>query len=252
MPDTKDKPKPNKAQKFFFDQNFFDDDYEEEIIEEEPPLPMFSEQELESARKESYDRGRREAMAEAQASREKHIADLVGTISQSFQTLFAAESERQACYEAEAVAVARTIFAKLFPALNDRHGLDETAAMIETTLNRLKDELEIIIEVHPDYKDDITARLETIDHEFRKTNIITVTGNDTLGPGDCRMRWHDGGAQRDISGLTEEIYRQLEHMLADKPLLQDNKEEENANIESESSDQAQEDGVDNTTNGEDQ
>ena len=80
MIDTKDK-KTRKAEKFFFDVNHFDDDFEEEIEEEEPPPPVFSEDELTAAKDAAYRRGRQEALAEAEASREKQIATLIGVIN---------------------------------------------------------------------------------------------------------------------------------------------------------------------------
>ena len=225
MSDTKEKTRPQKPQKFFFDQNCFDDDYVEEIIPEEPPPPTFSEDELEAARREGYDRGRREATAEAQASREKHIATLLETISNHFQTLFTAEAQRAALYEAEAVALARAIFVKLFPALNERGGLSEIEAVIDKVLENQPQQHEIVIEVHPDYADSIEQRLDALRVLLPNGAQISVTGRDNLGPGDCRMLWDHGGGGRDATSLAQEIHSQLEHMLADRPVLHDNGEE---------------------------
>lgn len=254
MADTKEKTRPQKPQKFFFDQNCFDDDFEEEVIEEEPPPPVFNEEELAAAKDESYKRGRAEALAEAEASREKHIATLLGTIEKHFQTLFNAEQLRASQYENEAVLVTRTIFEKLFPALNEKEGLNEIESVIISVLEKQREQHDIVIEVHPDYTDSIDARLEKIKPTLSPHSKITVAPAESLGPGDCQMRWNDGGAHRDITSLTEEIHRQLEHMLADKPTLQDNKEE--IAVEDEADNQNDDvppvtDTEDNTTNGDD-
>lgn len=217
------KTKIGNPKKFLFDQNCFDEDFEEEVIVEEPPPPTFSEQELEAARKEGYDRGRADGQAEAAASRQKQVAALLGTISSSFKTLFEAEALRNDQYEGEAVVVAHTIFARLFPALNKKFGLDEVEEVIDRVLKGQKDAPEIIIEVNEAFRDAIQERLETLAPDMPASGKITVTGKADLGPGDCRMRWNNGGAARDISSLAEEIHKQLEHILADKPSLQDNR-----------------------------
>lgn len=222
MNDTKEKAENRRAQKFLFDLNCFDDGYVEEVIPEEPPPPTFSEEELAEAERAAHERGRREALAEAAASREKHVADLLGTISRSFSSLFGAEAERAARYETEAVIVARAVFSRLFPALNARHGLEEVASMIAGAMENRRGGGEIVLEIHPDYRGDIEKRLESVRQAQRSTDIITLRGDDTLGPGDCRMRWEDGGAARDVGALAEEIGVILEQLLAGKPSLQDN------------------------------
>lgn len=214
--------KTRKPQKFLFDMNCFDEGYVEEVIPEEPPPPVFSGQELDAARKEGYERGRREALAEAQASREKHIADLVATIGKNFKTLFEAEAARESRFEREAVELARTIFSRLFPVLNERHGPNEAEEVIAAVLEGRKEAQEIIIEVHPDYSDSIAKRLEGAAGALRSGAKISVSASESLGPGDCRMRWHDGGARRDATGIAEEIHRQLEQLLAARAALKDN------------------------------
>ncbi len=248
MTETKKKTVPRKAQKFFFDVNHFDDDFEEEVIFEEPPPPVFSEEELAAAKEAAFNQGREEALAEAKASRGKYVADLLGTVTAHFQTLFAAEQLRATQYEGEAVLLAHAIFEKLFPTLNRKQGLNEIETMITTVLNNQRNQQEIIVEVHPDYSDSIQKLLETLTGTLQDSGKITVRGNDKLGPGDCRMVWDDGGAGRDVTKISEEIHRQLEHMLADKPTLQDNRGQDSIKEEEE----PQQENSEDTANGEDQ
>ena len=221
MIETKDKKQRN-AQKFLFDQNCFDDGFEEEIIEEDPPPPVFSEDELAAAQQESYNKGKQDGLAEAEASREKHISQILETISAHFQLLFDAEQKRNDQYESEAVALAYVIFKKLFPDLNERQGLAEVESVIRSVLENQKGQQEIIVEVHPDYSDSIDKRLEFIRNHTPSGSQVIVVKRDDLGPGDCRMHWNNGGAERNATFLAEEIHRHLEHMLADRPMLQDN------------------------------
>lgn len=223
--DKKAKTKTGSPRKFLFDQNCFDEDYEEEVIVEEPPPPSFNEQELDEARQEGYNRGKKDGLGEAAASRERQVATLLDTIGKNFKMLFDAEQKRNAQYEGEAVAVAHTIFARLFPALNKQHGLAEIEAVIASVLHGQRGAPEIVIAIHPDYRESIQERLSSLAPGMPAGCKITVAGEEGLGAGDCRMHWDNGGAGRDITFLAEEIHRQLEHILADKPTLQDNRVE---------------------------
>lgn len=202
--------------RFLFDVNNFDPAQEDEA-------PTFTVEQLEAAKREAYDRGRRDGLAEAQGLREKRVADLVEVIKNNFATLFTAEIKRTGQFEAETLFLCRAVFQRLFPGLNERHGLDEVFRAIVTVLEGQRTRPEIVIEVHPDYADEIRAQmgraLKTL-HE----GICTVAGNADLGPGDCRLRWEDGGATRSATTLCKQVGRIFDQGLADKALLRDNRE----------------------------
>lgn len=218
-----------KPRKFFFDVNNFNDDYEEPVEEElpppPPPPPTFSEEELEAARKDGYERGKKDGLAEAEASRQKFVSTLLETISKNFVTLFNAERERESRYEAEAVILARTIFETLFPSLNARHGLAEVETLVTRVLEGAREQPEITIEVHPDYIADVEAHARHVMAGLHGAGTVTVTGQFELGPGDCKMQWHAGGAQRSAPALAAEIQKELTRVLADRPGLHDNMKE---------------------------
>jgi len=213
-----------KARKFFFDQNDFNDDFVPEP--EVPPPPVFSEQELEAARKESYQQGKNDGLAEAAASREKKIADLLQKVTQNFSMLFSAEQERARQYEAEAVYLGRTIFNRLFPALNEKHGLEEVQRAVSLVLEKQSSQAEIIIDVPPDYVDPIQKLVDKAAAAGAMAGVCRVREDKALRSGDCRLRWNDGGASRDPAALADEIERIIEHILADRSRLRDNEEVE--------------------------
>lgn len=212
-----------KARRFFFDQNNFNDDFVPDP--EVPPPPVFSEQELEAARKESYRQGKDNGLAEAAASREKKVADLLQKVTQNFSTLFAAEQARAAQYEAEALYLARAIFSKLFPALNEKNGLEEVQQALSSILENQRSQAEIIIDVPPDYVEPIQRLLDQAALAGNVAGVCCVKEDKALRHGDCRMRWHDGGAGRDTAALAAEIERIIKHILADRPRLRDNESE---------------------------
>lgn len=216
------------AKKFLFDIHDFDDDRKEEEVEDlPPPPPTFSEDELAQAKHESFTAGREAGVTESDAKRSKHVAAVLDSINQNFSTLFTAESEREDRYEAEALMLAQTIFARLFPGMNEKNGLEEVRRVILNVLETARGRPQIIIEVPQDYVEDIEKSLEMLASNLGDKGNWTVRAGTGLGPGDCRLQWNDGGAHRNIGGLAEQIEAELQQMLADRPGLRDNGETEN-------------------------
>lgn len=226
MPNRKPDPLLKQpARKFMFDVNDFDEKDEADILPEEPPPPpppTFSEAQMEAAKREGLARGRQEAAAEAEASRERRVADLLETISREFATLFAAEDLRNAQYEAESVRLSLAILQRLFPAMNQKYGLNEIQRIIADILEKQREQDVIKLEVQPDYVETIRDHVQRVLKQANITGECQVSGNQTLGPGDVRLSWPDGGAFRESSATAEDIERHLQVILAERPRLRDN------------------------------
>ena len=211
----------NKLRPFLFNVNNFDD------VKVVPP-PTFVESEMDAARRDAFEMGRKAGLAEAKAQREKLVADLIGAITAQFELLIAAEDKRSSQYEAETLFLSQTIFARLFPALNERHGLGEVANAIATVLAGQRTAPEVIIEVPPAYLDDIRGQIGQAISVGRE-GTCTVTAHADLAEGDCRLRWENGGAARSARRIAEQIGRVFQQMLADRAILRDNNTEIEAN-----------------------
>lgn len=216
---------PRKSKKFFFDTHNFDED-EPEIIEEEtpPPPPVFSEEEMEAARQDAFEKGRQQGLDEAAQSREKHVTALLETIKEEIPSLLAQEDRRIALYEREAVQLAEKMFAALFPALNDRHGLEEIRNMLATVLENQRRAPEIVIEVRPEYGEEIRAFIAALGEDNNLDGFCVVREKETLGPGDCRLSWKDGGAERDIGAVKQEMEKHFQQILAGNAPMTDNEQ----------------------------
>lgn len=213
---------PRKSQKFFFDTNNFDEGNEEVIEEEEPPPPVFSESELAAAKEEAYTKGKQDGLDEAARSRETHIESILKNIETGLPSLLEQEDRRIALYEHEAVSLSLQIFKKLFPALNNKYGLTEIKEIIAAVLETQRACPEIIIEVQPDYVEDIEFFLNGAKENQDIQGVYTVKERPSLGPADCRLSWKDGGAKRDIETLKREIEKHLQETLADSGSMNDN------------------------------
>ncbi len=207
---------------FFFNMHNFDEEnVTEPVEEEEPPPPTFSEEELATARQAAYESGRKDALAEAQASTNSKIAALMEQINLSILSLFEKEDERAALYEAEAIRLTQKTLQKLFPVLERNNGLDEILAVIEKTFAEHSAHNDIIIELHEDYADAVAREIK------KSLNVpehatLTVKPLKNIPPSDCTIRWAQGGAQRTASALAENIALYAEQLLAGKASLTDN------------------------------
>ena len=218
-----------KPKKFLFDMHSFDDKHQDEEEELEPPPPMFSEDELAAAKESAFAHGKREGLAQAAASREKHVSVIIENISSNFSRLFQQEDARMITYEEEAVRISKQIFEKLFPALNEAGGLEEITRVITQVIKSHQDKPEILIEVQPDYVTDIENEVNAIMQSLHAGNVCTVIGTERLAAGDCRLSWKEGGAIRSAATIAAEISTHLEQLLsdkslADKALVRDNKD----------------------------
>ena len=219
------KKQETPSQKFFFDVHNFDENEKgDEIVEDlPPPPPTFSEEELAAAREESRALGRKEGYNEAQDSIEKQVLDTLNIIRNHFNILFAEEERRAGIFEKEAVQLAATIFARAFPALNERHGMEEVKAVLQSVLETVREMPEILIDVPPAYVDAIQSHVNSLLRQDGGPRCV-VRGSDSLGAGQCRMAWVNGTAARNGAVLAEQIREQIVQVLADEPILTDNKD----------------------------
>lgn len=214
--------KTPKGQKFMFDLHCFDDNHVEEPEIVIPPPPTFSEEELATARAEAYAQGKKDGLEEARIAREKFIADQLQKIAKDMATLFAAESERESMFESESVRLARAAFARIFPALNERHGLEEVNKVIAGTIEACRNLPEIVIEVCPDYVEAVQQHIAQAATPLSATGITRVAGNNALSAGDCRLSWLDGGCVRTSAAIYAKIDVIFDEALADRGTVRDN------------------------------
>lgn len=203
--------------KFLFDKHIFDDDYVVTRESEPEPPPIFSLEELENAKREAYEKGRATAMREANASRDEHVAALIGKISADVHALFAAEHMRETAYEQESLRLAIAMLKKLFPAFEKRFGLDELKHVLVQTLEKSRGAVEIVVEASPANIEALQERVAQIGEmaagrEFR----LRMLPNEAMSKDSCKIFWSDGGVIRDSEQLAAQIANIMEETLAAK------------------------------------
>lgn len=210
----------NEPEKFFFNLNNFDNGYvdplakkkaEEEALrraEEEakkedlpPPPPTFSEEELENAKKAAFEEGRTQGKQDMREKHDRKHQNTLNQIAAGLPQLIAQAAETQTNQQLDTLRLCLTIFEKIFPHYSREQGMHELSAAIRDTLKQTNSDL-IEITVHPDSLKAIEDDLKTFDSD----STITITPNDNIEPGNCTMKWRNGGATHSPADISEQIH----------------------------------------------
>lgn len=213
------------ARKFLFDTSFDPQARRPEPLapqidpEPAPPAPpSFSQEELEAAstaaRQEGFESGREQALAEARETAEAEAARATTLFAERLEQAIERLDARRQTALVEVLASATAILRKLFPELGRRHGLAETEALVRSCLEQLHEEPRVVVRAPDALLDVLRQRLDALKLAAAYEGRVVLLADDTLGPGDARIEWADGGAERDGRRLWAEIEEILSHTVA--------------------------------------
>lgn len=184
-----------------------DDDEDEQLAaaEELPPPPTFSEEELQLARESAFEEGRQFGLTEAAESSARMLAMAMAGIAAGVETLRVQQEELGDTNVRTAVRVAMAVLKKVLPGACEKYAFEEVARVVEECVGHVLDEPRIVVRVSADLTDPIRDRLEVIAADQGFQGRVVVQADARLAPGDCRVEWTDGGAERDQARLMRDI-----------------------------------------------
>ncbi|MCB1592900.1 MAG: hypothetical protein KDI90_10670 [Alphaproteobacteria bacterium] len=202
-----------KGQPFLFDHHVFDEDGQISIKDKGPPLE-FTAPDLEKAREDSYEKGRKAGFAEGQDGMVRQILTLAQSIKQNASLLFAAEDERKALYEAEALHLSYSVIRKVFPVLYREAGLEDLRERMAEIVRAGVTDRALKIEVSQTLSEDM-------EKHFAKEGMTEDAGYHLVPSPDlkgtaCRVSWSDGGAIHDPGEIARKILGIFQETLAAK------------------------------------
>lgn len=208
-------------QKYLFDRDFDDLEILREIVEQEveepdqaqaepeapaePIAPTFSEKDIATARRQGYDKGKKDGIAEALAGIEQATATSLETLATQLETIFATQINANEATERDAAHLALAIARKLFPQLYETHGLGEIVKVTEDILSHLIREPRLVLSVSETNVEPLRDRISDFLTKRGFQGTLEIRGESTLGAGDCKIEWMGGDAARDTSALFAEI-----------------------------------------------
>ena len=184
-----------------------------EVAEDADPednIPTFTEDQLNAARYEGYEAGHEAGIQEAGDAIETKINDVLSIISTQVDELFKRQADDTATTFTDAVNIAVAIARKCFPHLNDTHGFTEIERMVGEVLTEVLEEPRVIIHVNPTLKDPLDARIKTIASASNFEGQMIILEAEDMAPGDCRIAWSSGTAERDMEGTLDKIGQIIE------------------------------------------
>ena len=149
------------SQKPFMFETSFDEANGELLLDgggREPPEPQYGEAELEQARQDAFEAGRRAALEEETLKAEQRLAAAEEKVAGALGGLLEGRQALEQQLTREASEATLLMLRKLFPRLSETESLAEVEALIDGCLERVRQEPRIVVRVAPAQVEKITAR----------------------------------------------------------------------------------------------
>lgn len=182
-----------KNKKFLFDLHNFDEDEEAKKKEKKPaapPPPSFSLEDMEAARKQSFEKGKEEGARIAKESIEQRVELLVQSLAQNFTALDAQEENRNKRFVDDSVLMVYKALQAALPTLLTEAaeiGIKDALTGFFATAGRTSVQYKIF--VHPDMSDAV-KRYATQLHAD-----LSVETDAALPVSGSRIEWASGMAE---------------------------------------------------------
>ena len=191
--------------KFLFDQSFDLPDEPRGVRAAPAPEPTFTRAELAAARAAGEAQGRDAALAEAAQAVEALAAAALSSLADGVRR---ALESREACAaetQRRALETTRVVLRKAAPALSRKAPLAEIESVVVDCLREILDEPRVVLRVADSLFEAVQQRLGAITAATGFAGKVVLLADETLSPGDARVEWADGGAERDTNRLMRDI-----------------------------------------------
>jgi flagellar assembly protein FliH len=195
------------AAKFLFDEDF--------ATGEKPTITLVeAERRRADAESVAHRQGFEAGQSQARAEQNERIARALTSLADQAARLDAQLKDIEARLESEAVQVAFSVARKLVPELIAREPFAEIEVLATNCFRQLIATPQISIHVGQDIYDIARHKLEEIARTRGFDGRIDVMADATLGAGDCRIEWAEGGVVRDREATMKIIDEAVQRYIA--------------------------------------
>jgi len=198
-----------QARKFLFDLSF-DNGCNKFNDEKEKPKPTYTQEQLDETKQQAYNEGVTAGKAAEQEAQAKKVADLltrldakIGSVIQEGQAVWQEQLEQM---QAVALVIAR----KILPSYVAQHGVDEIDALVAKVIAEMSREPRLVFRVNEGRFDEMSTRINAMAKQAAYAGKLVILGDPDIGESDCRIEWADGGIERDLRKVWQEIDRIVE------------------------------------------
>jgi flagellar assembly protein FliH len=201
------------AKPFLFDNHDFDAAAEALAIPPEE-RPQFSQVDMEGAVSSAQNRGFEEGLAAAIQSEEAKLVRLTEKLLAEMQAMQDAEEERNSAAQKMAIDVAMGLMRKLMPELATQSSIEGVSEIVAKVMMDRFEEPRLIIRVHDDIMDAVNARLQSLAQQAGFRGQYALMADTNLSLPDCRIEWSNGGVERSVTRLWDNLQISLSQFQA--------------------------------------
>jgi len=207
-----------QLQRYLFDVSFDEPDPPHQNGKNgRKPEPTYTVGDLAAARESAFAAGRDAGLAEAAQAAETHAAAALEAIDRNIAALAVQRAERDEATERQAIALLRTVLQKAVPALSRKDPLAEIQEFVVSCLHEALDEPRLVLRVSDALFDEVQRRTAGITQAAGYGGKVVLLAEPALSPGDARVEWADGGAERIAGRFARELDAVLAHALQAPP-----------------------------------
>jgi len=195
-----------QPQKFLFNLSF-DDEVGCPLGEREKPKPTYSQEQIDEARKESYESGFNAGQKAMMEDQQQRMNVLLAQIDQHVGHLAQSSQEEWQTQLGQLQQIALVIARKIMPTYVQRYGVEEIETIVDRIVAEMSREPRLVIRVSENQFDEVSAKINEITANQAYAGKVVILGDADLGESDCRVEWADGGIERDLRMIWEDIDR---------------------------------------------
>lgn len=174
-----------------------------------PPEPLarpeYTQAQLDAAKEEGYIQGHGAALEEAATAREHYAADALNLIAQGLAGLNTQQAEANKVTENLAMRMIYALAQRLLPRHAQAHAVDSIETFVRSVLPLALGEPRLLVRSHPMIVEDLDASLKDVFARASFQGTFTVIADYEVQPGDCRLEWDGGGAERSEARIWAEM-----------------------------------------------
>lgn len=189
----------------------------EEAAPPPPPPPTFTEDELKAAERDGYQKGFLDGVTEGknqaeneQARIDVQLTEMVATFAGHYAPLFALYRDMLRLQAAQLPQIAYTVAKKVAGDALEKNGQAFIEQICTRCVSTMMHEPKLIITVHESLQKTLENKIQQAARTLQMGGEITVVGDATIAPANCRIDWKNGAMVRD----TESLWQQVEQVVA--------------------------------------
>lgn len=183
-----------------------------------PAAPAITREDVKNAEQEGYRKGFLEGVNEGrmqaeseQAEVTRRLEEAVETLSSQLRGLIDAYNDFVSEQHAEMPKLALAVARKVAGAALENNALAALESVIAPAIERMLGQPRMIVTVNESLVAALEQRLAARFAHNNDPGEIAIEGDAELAPGDCRINWENGSAERS----TEALWKQVEAMVAE-------------------------------------